>query len=239
MTNEQEQSPSGDSIYRHQPREHNHDTQIATPDEETTARIEAHLRTYVGDPWMVFHELVSDLVHIDVHIVQPTTERPFFTLVTSGMSARPMHVPEGLEHLRYAEVLLCLPADWKLQEHDLEQEENYWPIRWLKIIARLPHTYETWLCEGHTIPNGDPPEPFAANTELCGIILASPVLFDEACINLPIHDGKTIRFLSLLPLYREEMDFKLMHGADLLFERLEKVAVSELLDLRRVNVCRG
>ena len=43
--------------------------------------------------------------------------------------------------------------------------------------------------------------------------------------------------LSFGPLYREEMDFKLQHGCDLLYEKLDAIGVTELLDLRRTNAC--
>mgnify|MGYP000664765674 CR=1 FL=1 len=38
------------------------------------------------DDTRVFHELMSDIVHIDVHIVPPDENRPFYLLFTTGMS---------------------------------------------------------------------------------------------------------------------------------------------------------
>ena len=70
---------------------------------------------------IVFHELISDQVHIDLHWVKPTAERPFHTLVTSGMSNLPMTTPPGAEEVRYAELSICLPADWKLSEEDFKE----------------------------------------------------------------------------------------------------------------------
>lgn len=40
--------------------------------------------------------MLSPYVHVDIHIVEPTDERPWTTLVTSGMSERPMHAPPEL-----------------------------------------------------------------------------------------------------------------------------------------------
>ena len=128
--------------------------------------ISDHIEKHVGKIHMVFHELVSDQVHIDVHWVKPTTERPFHTLVTSGMSDKPMHSPQGVDDCDYAELSICLPQDWKVSEEDFEDEKNYWPIRWLKFLARFPHEYNTRLFQGHTIPNGDPATPFAENKAL-------------------------------------------------------------------------
>ena len=50
---------------------------------------------------VVFHEIVSDVVHIDLLHVPPRRERPFHTLVTCGMSVRPMNVPQDAEEFRY------------------------------------------------------------------------------------------------------------------------------------------
>ena len=43
----------------------------------------------------VRHEIVSELVHVDVYWVKASSERPYHVLVTSGMSDRPMTVPAG------------------------------------------------------------------------------------------------------------------------------------------------
>jgi hypothetical protein len=61
--------------------------------------------SHIGKPETVLHELVSELVHVDIHVVVPTPKRNCYTLVTSGMSDRPMNVPAGLEELRFAELV--------------------------------------------------------------------------------------------------------------------------------------
>jgi hypothetical protein len=200
--------------------------------------IERHLEEHIGKPAGVFHELISDQVHLDVHVIEPARGRDYYTLVTSGMSDRPMNAPAGAEAYRYAELLICLSRGWSMEHSTWEDERNYWPIRWLKILARLPHEYDTWLFTGHTVPHGDPPEPFAANTKLCCAMLAPPVLFGEEFRTLAVNEETTIHFLALLPLYREEVDFKLEEGFDALYERLEEAGVTELLNVRRRNVCR-
>jgi hypothetical protein len=66
--------------------------------------------THLGEIHDVYHELISDLVHIDIHHVAPDDERPFHTLVTSGMSDLPMTVPEGVEALRFRAQRRAAPA---------------------------------------------------------------------------------------------------------------------------------
>lgn len=233
---ETEYSAAGAALLRHQARER--DFTLASGDERTIEAIGEHIAAHIGKVEMVFHELLSDLVHVDVHHVPPSRKRPFHTLVTSGMSDLPMTVPEGAEAFRFAELLLHLPPEWQLTQKDFENERWYWPVRWLKQLARLPHEYATWLGEGHTIPNGDPPEPFAPGTRLCCWLLVTPILAPEAFERLEIGADKIVWFWQLMPLYREEMEFKLDRGLEKLTKRFEMEEVLPIIDPKRPNVCK-
>ena len=83
-----ERSESGAPIYRHKQREGQFEP--AFGEEETIEAVSAHVEEFVGEPAHVFHEFLSDLVHVDVHVVEPRKKRNYYTLVTSGMSDRPM-----------------------------------------------------------------------------------------------------------------------------------------------------
>jgi hypothetical protein len=234
MSDEPEVSESGAPIYRHQ--QSRHDYEGVNSNDSRGEEIAAHVEQHIGKPASVFHEIISDLVHVDVHIVEPTRERNFFTLFTTGMSDRPMAAPPDLDDCRFAELLICLPADWKLGPRDFDDEGNYWPVRWLKVLARLPHQYETWLFTGHTVPNGDPAWPFADNTALCCALLRRPRLFGEQFPLLEL-DDRMIHFLALTPLYAEEMAYKLCSGFQKLEDRLDDAGVTELLNPKRFNTC--
>jgi len=231
-----ELSESGKPIYRHKPREKPFEP--AFGDAGHIKLVEEHISKHVGEPKTVFHELVSDLVHLDIHIVPPGPKRDYYTLVTTGMSARAMTVPEGFEELSYAELLMCLPPDWPLRQEDFIDERNYWSIRWLKTLARMPHEYNTWLGHAHTIPNGDPPAPFAPNTALCGAMIVPPILIPKESHALTVSPEMQIHFYAVVPLYQEEMELKLKRGAQALFDRFDRHGVSELVDVKRKNVAR-
>src|SRR5262249_53710239 len=153
----------------------------------------------------------------------------YHTLVTSGMSDLPMSAPEGAEECRFAELLVSLPPDWPLTQAAFADERHYWPVRWLKMLARFPHEYDTWLWSGHSVPNGDPPEPFAPNTDLCCALLLTPVLVPDEFLTLPVADDRVIHFFGLVPLYAEEVEYKLKHGAEAFAARLADRGVTELL----------
>jgi len=229
-----EVTEGGSVVYRHEPGKRDLDPAIG--EDANIELISKHIEEHIGKIDGVFHELVSDLVHIDVHCVAPSDDRPFHTLITSGMSDRPMNCPPEEKDCRFAELMICLPPDWPLSQSALAIEENYWPVRWLKRLARFPHEYDTWLFHGHTIPNGDPPEPFADNNGFTGWLLLPPLLAPDAFRELDLYGDKKISFLAMLPLYDEEMELKLQSGTEVVQERLASQNITELLDLERPNV---
>lgn len=236
MSYDVERSEAGNPIYRHKPPDKAFE--FALGDSDAIEAISQHIETHLGKIETVYHELVSDHVHVDVHTIEPTEDRDFYTLVTSGMSDRPMNVPRGAEAFRYAELMLALPPTWLLGEKHFKNDDNYWPIRLLKQLARFPHQYDTWLGPGHTIPNDDPPQPYASNTKLCCAILLYGVTTPDAFNKLEISPEKTIRFYAVIPLYQEEMELKLRSGTEALFPLFDEHGVSELVDLRRRNTAR-
>lgn len=131
----------------------------------------AHFDKHVGPAETVLHEIISSRVHLDVHIVRPNAQWQHILLYTTGMSDLPMTVPEGAEEFRFAELAMVLPSNWPLSDAKFKDERNYWPVRWLKTLARFPHDYDTWLSYGHTMPNGDPPEPLPITRSYAGSCL--------------------------------------------------------------------
>lgn len=233
----EETFPSG-QIIRHQERKRAFRPAIGDP--KTVERIERHIQTHIGDIKWVYHEIISDLIHLDVYVVPPSSRRNYYTLVTGGMSDLPMNVPAGAEAYKYAELMLFLPPTWKLNRESLKNENGAWPLYWLKLLARMPHEYDTWLYTGHTIPNGDPPVPFSEETKLCGMLVAKPALVEDAqrFSTLRIDERKNVHFYSLFPVYKEEMDFKLKHGVNALLRKFEKAGINEMIHLKRKNVCK-
>ena len=192
--------------------------------EDEMSAIEQHIGKAFGPVEMVFHELVSPDIHVDICMVPPSEKRDYYTLVTMGMGAHRMNVPAELAEykLERAELAIALPPDWKLDQDSLKDERWYWPIGLLKVLARLPIAEDTWLGFGHTM---DKQSPFAEGTELCAAILVGPqdVVWEggEVCV-LP--SGQEVNFYQVIPLYRDEMEYKLAHDADALLEKMADVS---------------
>ena len=66
-----------------------------------------HLQRHLGKTETVWHEIVSEFLHIDVHAYEPSPHWPAVVLVTEGMSGLPMMVPRELHpRWRWAELVL-------------------------------------------------------------------------------------------------------------------------------------
>ena len=191
--------------------------------EEEMEAIEGHIQQYFGNFETVFHELSSPDIHVDICVVPPSEEHDYYTLVTMGMGAHRMNVPEELAEykLERAELAIALPKDWKLKQEDMKDERWYWPIRLLKSLARLPIASDTWLGWGHTMDNQ---EPFAPDTELCAAILTGPQGTEDGSEFCTLPGGEEINFYQVIPLYRDELEYKLAHDADALLDKMEGIS---------------
>jgi len=233
MSEHEEHSEGGSRIYRYD--EGAREPRLSEGDPGLIDAISDHIARHLGPVRSVFHEIVSPYVHIDIHWVAATEDRPYHVLVTSGMSELAMTVPEGFEERAYAELLISLPADWPMDHAAWKDERNYWPIRWLTRLARFPHEYGTWLGWDHTMPNGDPAEPFAEGTELSGVIIQPPMWYPEEFFVLE-HGGRSIHFWSVIPIYSEEMDLVLDQGPEPLMERFDEADLSDTILVDRPNL---
>ncbi len=195
---------------------------------EDISILETYIEKSFGKFDNVLHEIVSPDIHVDICIINPTPERDFYTLVTMGMGAHSMNTPPELKDQNRAELCIYLPSDWKINDSD---EQWYWPLRWLKILARLPMNNDTWLGHYHTIPSGD---VLADNTSLCGFILEEADFANGESSLCKLENDDIVNFYALIPLYEEEMSYKVDNNGETLMERLEELEdFSLVVDIHR------
>jgi len=143
-------SSGGVPIYRPEPKADG--GQLVHEPTPFLKQISRHIERTIGPAPLVFHEIISTDAHIDLHFVpaQPhlksDDDRPlggdYVTIVTSGMSSRPMNLPPGAKRdgiSEYAELMLALPKDWPgllpdgtFDQKAMKDDANWWPFRWLK-----------------------------------------------------------------------------------------------------------
>lgn len=205
--------------------------------EEELNEYEAFIQQNFGEYKEVFHEIVSRDIHLDIIMVPPTDDDPYYKLITMGMGAFTMNVPEQLkeEELEHAELVLYLPKNWVMKSQD---ETDYWPIRYLKILGRLPSDLNTWLGYGHTIHGNEDMAPFAENTQLNSFMLLDAMNLLYENLDLRLSSGKKINFYQIFPLYQEELEFKMEHSINELLALFDEEDVLPILNIKRHNYCK-
>ena len=168
------------------------------------AGVQRHLDAHLGELPQVFHELVSPSAHIDLYPYPATAERPFHVVATTGMAERPMQLPDGVRGDAHVELMLLLPPQWPLDAAAWQDERHYWPLRWLKRVARFHYETGRWLGEGHVLTHGEPPTPIDASTACDAVLLARPARLPAALHRVRLDDGREVRFLCLYFLDAEQ-----------------------------------
>jgi tetratricopeptide (TPR) repeat protein len=168
--------------------------------------LQNHITKHFGTVEHFFEEISSVDIRLNVLIIDPTPERNFYTLVTLGMGARKMNVPEEFKDFGVdrSELIITLPPDWQISNDD---EKWYWPVRCLKSIGRIPTGLDTWIARLHTVANQNPPQPYAENTQLCSTFITLPFSFGSDSYTCELPNGEFVRFYQLFPIYEAELNF--------------------------------
>lgn len=158
-----------------------------------------------------------------------------------GMSAIPQSLVEDSDDPKFMELLILLPKRWPLKNSDFLDENNYWPLRLLKDMARYGHRNQISLGYGHTIANAeDDDENLVAyaenNSFIASVLLPSITLGDEAFVLEQPKKEENVYFFAVIPLYKKELDFKINNDIDQLIDLFHLHKLSDILDMKRVPV---
>ena len=205
-------------------------------DDKELDEVDAYITKAFGDFDSVFHEIVSPDIHLDVCFIPPTAEEPFYKLVTMGAGAYEMKIPDKWKenNIERAEYVIYLPKNWNIQSQDMK---DYWPIKILKQVARLPILCDTWLSFGHSTQTDEAGTPYAANTKF-NIVVLDFCENHQGEVKLKTSSGKTINFYQVIPLYPEELKFKMENDAQTLIDKFNEKGIDyKIVNINRDNVC--
>lgn len=206
--------------------------------EKELDKLEEYISASYGKIEFVFHEIESPDIHLDVMVIKPSEDQPYYKLVTMGAGAYKMNVPRELKsyNLERAEYVIFLPKDWDIES---KTDEGYWPIGNLKMVGRLALNTDSWLGYGHTISANEDSSPVASNTEFNSFVLLGSIGVDNQIVEpLSLGIGKKINFYQLYPLYQEELEFKLENSIDDLCEKIDEKDLDFVVNINRKNYCK-
>lgn len=200
-------------------------------------KIDAFIENEYGPFSEVIHEIYSPDIHLDIAVVPPTDEQPYYKLVTMGAGAYKMNVPEELKKykLERAEYVIFLPKEWDIKS---DKEEYYWAIHYLKSLARLPIDSNSWLGFGHTVSANNDSSPVAANTKFNSFVLFNSYVRNKPKIQpMKLNLFEKINFYQLYPLYQEELEFKMENSLEDLVNKIDEKDLSFIVNINRKNYC--
>lgn len=150
-------------------------------------------------------------------------------VMTNGLSNYKMPVPEKFAERAYNELYFCLPSYWDMNENSTSS----WTYNWIQKLAKHAVNKNTWFGPGHTIPNGNPPQALSNTMKQNHFILLEPLLLNEVLKPISISENehaKTIYFLGIVPIFNDELDYKMGKGTYKFLQKFTAPGTSELLD---------
>jgi hypothetical protein len=128
--------------------------------------------------------------------------KKYWVVSTNGLWKYTMPVSPKYAGKEHVELCVCVEEDW-----DFSDKEHLWPAEKLAWLGNYMLEKQSWFGEGHTIPNGKPPQAISVT------ITQDHFYFDEATFMhesfKPFYVEDTlVNFLFLIPITKDELDYK-------------------------------
>lgn len=172
-------------------------------------------------------ELPTKEGEVPLLILDLELKSPVHVIVTNGLSDYNMPVPEKWKGREFNELYFCLPSYWEWEDTDNPQMN--WVFYWIQRLAKFVVQEETWFGHGHTMPCGKEMNPLSSTMKQNNFMLADPMLLEQEMASVMV-DGKEIHFLSIIPLYKNEIDYKQSKGTFKFMQKLVNNGITEKLD---------
>lgn len=160
-------------------------------------------------------------------ITLASLKSPVSVLLTDGLSAYKMPVPREIESSEFVELYFCLPNYWDLGSP--ENPQMNWVFFWAQRLVNYVQENNTWFAHGHTMPCGKEKKPLSATMKQNHFLLSSPILLEEEFRPLVVED-KVIQFLSIIPIFEKEMNYKQHKGMGKFMQKMMNSGITEKLD---------
>lgn len=171
------------------------------------------------------------LLLLDLELNSPVT-----LIMTNGLCDYKMATPEKVEGKEFNELYFCLPSYWDWE--DLENPRMNWIYPWIQRLGKYVQEKKTWFGHGHTLPCGVEMESLSETMRQNHFMLSDPMLLEQE-LSPVILGNKTVYFLSIIPIYPDEMDYKQGKGTFKFVQKLRQHGITEKLDDYRGTVLKS
>lgn len=212
--------------------------ELALYDDDETETIMSYINDLYGNIGMYLPDIRDNIVDynhpIKIAVIQPDKKCPFFKIVTIGMGAyRGIEINDsGEECIHRTELVAFVPPSGNCDE---DIDNHIWISRVMRQFGEMIQLEKSWLDCGHTVSYGD---KLDESVEYDGVVFSSYIVNDEPCI-LPC--GDTVDFLLMIPLYEEEIIYKLNNDFTELSKEAERILGNDFYYItpKRKNIFEG
>lgn len=198
--------------------------------------VEDHIIEHFGSISRTIPVKESENLNLCIYVIEPTKEKDFYTIVTCGMGAYKMELPDDFKDtdIDRIELLMYLSPAWNMDLAlskptglitggtvtpifgSMYDEWNY-PVKILKNLAQAPVNNDSYFVMGNIMDDGEPLSPSTNDTG--GILISPAYISEEGCVcTLP--DGEKVRFLQVMPIQTYEIDRAADLDQSLIFHRM-------------------
>lgn len=198
--------------------------------------VEDHIIEHFGSISRTIPVKESENLNLRIYVIEPTKEKDFYTIVTCGMGAYKMELPDDFKDtdLDRIELLMYLSPAWNMDLAlskptglitggtvtpifgSMYDEWNY-PVKILKNLAQAPVNNDSYFVMGNIM---DDEEPLSPSTNDTGGILISPAYISEEGCVCTLPDVEKVRFLQIMPIQTYEIDRAANLDQTLIFHRM-------------------
>lgn len=171
------------------------------------------------------------LLLLDLELKTPVT-----ILLTNGLSNYQMPVPDKLVGREYNELYFCIPNYWDVS--DLNHPNTDWVFTWIKRLTSYVTDKKTWFGHGHTMPCGKEMSSLSETMKQNHFFLSDPVLLKDELAPIKL-ENRMIHFLSIIPIFPDEMDYKQGKGTFKFEQKLRQNGITEKLDDYRGSILKS
>jgi|GEM_PF-1200923 len=181
---------------------------------------ESHYTRFLGPlDQQIYHSTDIKPVHIDIYQFAPTEDRPYWTLITGGMSDGPQLVPLAEDYRSPRAEILMYAA-----------EPKPWMISVLKGLAEMPFEHDTHLHYWHTVQNG---QPMTAEPSKLTAYFFLPPYFEHPEFPRLTIAGDRVDFLWMIPITEAERQYAVRKGGQALERVIERANPPIVVDESR------
>lgn len=168
-------------------------------------------------------------------IMSPNEEFDYYRILTVGLGAYRgiEQSPDGKKFVHRVELVASIPGNTHFRDAIAQAD---WIIKIMRQFGEMIQYDNSWLGPGHTISYGD---RLDESVEYDGVIFSPALSFDKEKSPCMLPCGEEVEFLQMIPLYEDEMVFKIENGSMELFNRLYEGLgdASDMIVPKRKNLC--